>query len=67
MGNCLLKCNHKLFLFLIGQPITSGYTEKLISGIQKNRVKCFAIDTQEYLVLLKSSVIDMRWIYSTIF
>ena len=41
MGNCLSKFNDKTFTFQY-TPSAPGHFKKLLSGVQKNRVKYFA-------------------------
>ena len=43
MGKCLSKFNDdKSFTLLQDRPLASGHLKKLLSGVQKNRVKWFA-------------------------
>ena len=64
MGNCLSKCNDKLFTFH-APPLTAGHLKKVASGIQKNPVKYFASGIHRnyghegFTQSIKSSLIDV--------
>ena len=53
MGNCLSKCDNEPFT-LLALPLSSAYTKKLACGIEKTRVRCFAIHMHQHLRYIDS-------------
>ena len=63
MGSCISKSNDdKSFILLQDRPLASGHLKKLMSGIQKNRVKYFASGVHKeygYEKITQSSLMDV--------
>ena len=66
MGKCLSKFNdNKSFTLLQDRPLASGHLKKLLSGVQKNRVKYFTscvhkeYGYQNITQSIKSSLMDV--------
>ena len=66
MRNCLSKFNDdKSFTLLQDRPLASGHLKKLLSGVQKNRVKYFTSGVhkeygyQNITQSIKSSLMDV--------